>query len=110
MIFYIIIYIIYAKTHNNPKRWRLDTAKILEKYGSQLHEKLSKDRSFPQMTMSDMLADISLPNPKHNKKYLEWMVRSYIDDGIRLYEDIKSRLHSVVEDYALLLDKKKLDA
>lgn len=42
------------------------------------------------------------------KKYLQWMVESYLDGGIKRYEDVASRAYPAFDDYMLLHQKGSL--
>ena len=80
--------------------------KIWEKYKDNLIEKLSKDSSFNKEGQTEIL---KLPNDFINadissQKYLEWIVGSYVNNGINLYEDLLSRVKPSLERYNYLLN------
>jgi hypothetical protein len=79
--------------------------KVWAKYGTKLKDRLTKDVTYkgPVDSLPSAFTD------KH-PKYLEWMVTSYLNDGIRYYEDIKSRVHPALDNYLKLLHKRLLNS
>ncbi len=86
----------------------VDPDKIWGKYKDKLIEKLSKDSSF--IRKEGQTEILKLPDDFINadispRKYLEWIVDSYINNGINLYEDLLSRVKPSLERYNYLLIK-----
>jgi hypothetical protein len=79
--------------------------KVWAKYGIQLKDRLTKDKKYKGLVDS-------LPSAFTDKhpKYLEWMVTSYLNGGIRLYEDIASRVYPALDNYLKLLHKRVLNS
>lgn len=66
--------------------------------------RLDRDKSASQWTIDGFVnAD---PSPTYT--YLEWIVKSYIDQGIKLYEDVISRVKPALNDYIYLISSNKL--
>jgi hypothetical protein len=79
--------------------------KVWTKYGIELKDRLTKDKKYKGSVDS-------LPSAFTDKhpKYLEWMVTSYLNGGIRLYEDIASRVYPALDTYLKLLHKRLLNS
>jgi hypothetical protein len=94
----------------------LDSIKVFERYGEKLKEKLKRDHSFHKTIDIDTLNELPInfilaSNINENDKegeYLEWIVNSYINDGIKRYEDLLSRVKPSLIKYKYLLTNKKL--
>ena len=71
-------------------------------------EKLKRDRTAPS-DLNETIQNIRDSDPTDNKKYMMWIVNSYRLDGIKLFEDISSRVKPALEDFELLLNKRKLN-
>lgn len=80
------------------------TAKLWEKYGQNLLTKFENDRTaFKNI--------ISLPNEfisadPTKSKYIEWIITSYLNGGISLFEDISSKVKSALNNYIYLIKNK----
>ena len=88
----------------------LNPDKIWGKYKVKLIEKLSVDDSFLRIKKS--LSFIELPedfikcditNQKYT--YLEWIITSYLNNGIVNYEDLLLKTKPALEDFELLKTK-----
>jgi hypothetical protein len=87
----------------------LNPQKIWAKYKEPLLEKLRNDTSFLEGIHGppDTLPKIFL-SPNGTYKYAEWIVKSYIDNGIKRVEDIQSRAYPEIEDFNRLITTNKL--
>jgi hypothetical protein len=79
----------------------MNPVKLWIVYGEQLREKFASDRS-----ARNFVNATEIPPAFVYKKYSEWIVRSYIRGGIKLYEDIRSRVHPEIDLYEQLLKHK----
>jgi hypothetical protein len=79
--------------------------KLWGKYSDALIKRLRADTSYKDPLPTKLPDTFQSPN---HVKYLEWVVTSYLEGGIKKYEDIQSRAYPALTDYALLLVKKKL--
>ena len=79
--------------------------KLWDKYSDALIKRLTADISYTDPLPTELPDTFQSPN---HVKYLEWVVKSYLEGGIKRYEDIQSRAYPALSDYALLLLKKKL--
>jgi len=85
----------------------LSPERIWKEYGEKVKEKLEKDDE----TILYLYDDDELPkefieaDPSPNKKYLEWIVKSYVEDGIKKYEDL-GRVKQALLKYQYLITKK----
>ena len=86
----------------------LSAPRLWAQYSSALLERLSTDSSF-KGSIAELTA---LPKdfipPAHHNKYMEWVVKSYIDGGIRRYEDLRSRTYPALDQFAQLLRNGRL--
>lgn len=80
----------------------LSSDEVWEKYKNKLIEKLRKDNTYISETNILKLPDNFI---FENPKYLEWIVDSYINDGIKFYEDLNSIVKSSIDFYDYLLSK-----
>jgi hypothetical protein len=82
----------------------MSVEKVWAKYSEALTAKLGKDRSYTGGKSK------SLPDAFKNapSKYIEWVVVSYLEGGIRYYEDIQSRTYPALESHNILLRRKLL--
>lgn len=81
---------------------------LWEKYGMLLKDKFLEDRSAAMWRDSNELPpDFFYKNPT----YTDWIIRSYIRNGIILYGDIRTRVHPALDAYTSLpaKDQKPLD-
>ena len=77
-------------------------------YGERLEELFKQDNSYREGKVIPSVISDYMGNKKF-KKYTEWMLLSYIEGGIALYEDIKSSVKDSLEQYQILLDNKVLE-
>ena len=77
---------------------------VWERYGTKLLAKFKTDRSAPK-DVDKLPIEMIDADPLPTKKYLEWVVKSYLDDGIKLFEDM-SRTKIALLEYGYLLKKK----
>lgn len=87
----------------------MNKTQLWQTYGPNIIHRLMSDRTFGKdATALHALPDGFLSADKTYHTYLEWIVRSYLDGGIRLYEDIRSRVYPALHDYVFLLRKRVL--
>jgi hypothetical protein len=84
----------------------LSPDKVWEIYGERLTVRLVKDRTYTN-TDIDFPVIFSGLSRKY-QKYLEWIVTSYLDGGIRYFEDIPSGVYPALKAREKLLRKKIL--
>nr|QBK87521.1 MAG: hypothetical protein LCMAC201_04320 [Marseillevirus LCMAC201] len=83
--------------------------RVWNKYKIVLSQKLSTDSTVP--TMDDYSATMQTfqnADPTSNKTYLDWIVSGYVNDGIKRYEDLMTRVLPALKDYDYLKKSKKL--
>ncbi len=96
---------------NPEKVWReYRTNKRLSKL---LDTRLEQDETIPRKGLSlDNEKDIKdvfvKADPTINKAYMAWIIKSYIDEGISMLEDVKSRIPAAINDFQLLKNKNLL--
>lgn len=76
---------------------------------AKLKVRLASDRTFhdgPVQTLTGLPRGFLAPNGSN--KYVEWVVRSYLKGGIKLYEDIQSRAYPAIDDFLQLVSHKIL--
>uniref|UniRef100_A0A6C0JR58 Ankyrin repeat protein n=1 Tax=viral metagenome TaxID=1070528 RepID=A0A6C0JR58_9ZZZZ len=78
---------------------------VFSEYNDRLAERLKDDRSASDWSPEGFIE----ADPTPNKIYLRWIVNSYILQGIKLYEDVLSRVHPSLEDYSYLVESGNLD-
>lgn len=81
----------------------LTPQQIMDKYGASLRERTAADKTYRHPPMTDALPE-DLSKVKY-KKYLEWIVTSYLAGGIRYFEDITSKVYPALDRYISLLGK-----
>lgn len=84
----------------------MNAEQAMTKYGEALKERLTADKTYRGEPMTDQLPAV-FTVPKY-KKYLEWIITSYLSGGIRYFEDIASKVYPALNMYMTLLSKKKL--
>lgn len=86
----------------------VDSKDIFKKYNLELKKKLKIDKTYNGNidNLEDVPEDFILSSL--NLKYLEWIVQSYIYNGINKYEDLLSRVKPSLDDYEYLIISKKL--
>ena len=77
--------------------------KIFTEFESKIEKRKVNDRSFGDY-QNFILAD-----PTEKKIYLRWILDSYVNSGIKAYEDLLSRVKPALEDYDYLKEKNKLN-
>ena len=86
-------------------------AEVLARYGAKLHARLITDRSYKaESEQSEGLSAIpdKFLQADHRGKHLEWLVRSYIEGGIALYEDLITQAKPALADFNKLINARKL--
>jgi ankyrin repeat protein len=73
---------------------------------SELEKRLEGDRTAVGWSYETFIE----ADPSDNKKYLDWILKSYILGGIKLYEDLLSRVKPALEDYMYLVQSGQLDS
>lgn len=84
----------------------MSAEQAINKYGEALRERMTADKTYHGEPLTDELPAV-FTVPKY-KKYLEWIITSYLSGGIRYFEDIASKVYPALNLYMMLLDKKKL--
>jgi hypothetical protein len=96
----------------SKKSAKMSPTKVFEKYGEQLFNKISNDKSVENVVGSKDPEAIKLKiiemDPDKGKN-VEWMVISYINNGIKLFEDL-GRANSAIKKYNWLVSKKLIDS
>jgi hypothetical protein len=82
----------------------VDPIKLWGKYGQELKLRFSRDRSIGD-AITELPSEFIYQN---NLSYSDWIIRSYIRGGIKLFEDIRSRVHPALNRYKELLKKKSI--
>ena len=80
-------------------------AQLWNKYQDRLIPKLKKDIG---VDLDENVKKLFISADPSNKKYLQWIIESYINDGIKKVEDLNSRVKPALEDFIILLNKKVL--
>ena len=73
----------------------------------EIRVRMAGDRSAKSIVIGNSLPEVFL-DPSGSKKYVEWVVRSYLAGGIRQVEDIQSRVYPNLVKYTSLAQRKKL--
>lgn len=84
----------------------LNAKQAFDKYSVALTDRLRKDETYKGTVMIESLPD-AFTDTRY-KKYLEWMITSYLSGGIQHYEDIESKIYPALDRYISLLRKKIL--
>jgi hypothetical protein len=74
-------------------------------YSKDLLERFKTDHSAKVKDAVSLPIEIIEADPTPAKKYLEWIITSYLDGGIKLFEDL-SRVKIALQEYLYLLNKK----
>jgi Leucine-rich repeat (LRR) protein len=75
-------------------------------YGSVLLMRFSNDDSaMKYITTESLPKEIIDADPTNNKKYLQWITTSYLDGGIKRFEDM-GRVNTALKEYMYLLGRK----
>lgn len=74
---------------------------------SQLINKLKDDHTFMEHTEHLMELPVKFLPPTGYNKYVEWVVKSYIKDGIEFYSDLDD-IYPAIHEFKKLVDAKKL--
>jgi hypothetical protein len=80
----------------------IDLDKTNAKYGKQLETRIKTDHSAPK-DLNQIIQKFINADPTPNKKYVQWMIRTYLSSGIRYLEDL-SRTNAAL----ILFDKNKI--
>ncbi|MEP6710090.1 MAG: hypothetical protein ABJA64_00010, partial [Candidatus Saccharibacteria bacterium] len=80
-------------------------SKLLESF-PKLADRVENDRSYSQ----DNFQSLVDTDPTSTKSYLRWIIDSYVNNGIKLYEDLLSRVKPALEDYVYLKSTTQLGA
>uniref|UniRef100_A0A6C0JU29 Leucine-rich repeat domain-containing protein n=1 Tax=viral metagenome TaxID=1070528 RepID=A0A6C0JU29_9ZZZZ len=78
---------------------------IFTEFHDRLEERLKEDRTATNWSPEGFIE----ADPTPNKIYLRWIVNSYILRGIKLYEDVLSRVQPALTDYFYLVESGNLD-
>lgn len=85
--------------------------RLWQTYGEALIERFKKDRTAPKKMDTNALVtlpDELIAGDPTKSKYLEWIIQSYLRGGIKLFEDIPSKVPEAINDWTYLKDKKIL--
>jgi hypothetical protein len=91
----------------NSKISQMAPNKVFEKYGAQLFEKAKTDLSAADKDQA-FIKDKFIQMDPDKGKNVEWMVLSYINNGISLLEDL-GRVKDAIEKYNWLIEKDLID-
>jgi hypothetical protein len=80
----------------------IDLDKTIAVYGKQLEPRIKTDHSAPK-DLNQIIQKFINADPTPNKKYVQWMIRTYLSSGIRYLEDL-SRTNAAL----ILFDKNKI--
>jgi hypothetical protein len=80
----------------------IDLDKTIAVYGKQLEPRIKTDHSAPK-DLKQIVQKFINADPTPNKKYVQWMIRTYLNSGIRYLEDL-SRTNAAL----ILFDKNKI--
>jgi hypothetical protein len=80
----------------------IDLDKTIAVYGKQLETRIKTDHSAPK-DLNQIVQKFINADPTPNKKYVQWMIRTYLSSGIRYLEDL-SRTNAAL----ILFDKNKV--
>jgi hypothetical protein len=80
----------------------IDLDKTIAVYGKQLEPRIKTDHSAPK-DLNQIVQKFINADPTPNKKYVQWMIRTYLNSGIRYLEDL-SRTNAAL----ILFDKNKI--
>ena len=81
-----------------------------------MHERLEGDHTAPDRLETgdydwkNICQQFCASDPTASKDYSVWIVESYLDSGIKLWEDLLSRVKPALTDYGLLFRKKILSS
>jgi len=90
------ILIRYQKGNMNP-------TKVWDLYKSALLEKINSDKTYNGI-LDNIDQQFLEADPSKNKKYLEWIIKSYIDNGIKEFSELKT-VNKALTNYEILLNK-----
>jgi len=79
--------------------------KLFSQFESKLNDRFRSDRTFREAKYKQIFID---SDPTANKKYLRWILDSYVNNGIQRFEDLYGRVPDALEDYDYLVTSKKL--
>ena len=77
--------------------------KIFTEFESKIEKRKVDDRPFEEYE------NFILADPTEKKIYFRWILDSYVNGGIKAYEDLLSRVKPALEDYDYLKEKNKLN-
>ena len=80
--------------------------KLWDKYKDSLTLKLQKDLGVD--LDENVKQQFISADPSASNKYLQWIIDSYINNGIKKVKDLNSRVKPALEDFIILLNKKIL--
>lgn len=86
----------------------LDATTLWTKYDKVLKERLKADPTYNLDAAELTALPESFKTSGKYKKYLQWMVESYLRTGIVRYEDIRSRAYPALDNYLILFNKNLL--
>ncbi len=74
---------------------------LWQKYKTELENKFMNDNTIDFRVPSDLPNKFLLADPEEGKN-VEWIIKSYINGGIRLYEDLLTQVKPALEDWLYL--------
>lgn len=84
-----------------------------KRFKKQLLQRLAEDETYklPDKTTFETLAALpeNFEKADVDKKYLEWIITSYLRGGIQRYEDLLARLEPALKDFGKLIKAKRLN-
>lgn len=88
----------------------MDAKTLWTKYQEPLKQRLSHDTSYKDSVDKLIALPLAFKTTGKYKKYLQWMVESYLKEGIRQYKDIMSLAYPAFDNFMLLTNKGLLQA
>ena len=98
------LWLLSIAIHSDRQYAEMPPGKAWDRYSEQLLAKFKTDQSAPK-DADKLPVEIINADPSPPKKYLEWIIKSYLDGGIKLFEDM-GRIKTALLEYGYLLKKK----
>jgi hypothetical protein len=104
----LLLSILILNDQSISKKATMAPAKVFEKYGEELFKKISIDNTAQNKDPEAIKLKFIEMDPDKGKN-VEWMVISYINNGIKLFEDL-GRANSAIKKYNWLVSKKLINS
>ena len=99
-----LLWLLAISILSSTKYSEMPPNKAWEKYHRELLKRFAGDTSAPS-DVDKLPIEMINADPLSSKKYLEWIIKSYLDGGIKLFEDM-GRTKTALLEYGYLLKKK----